>query len=534
MANHVTPGTVYLVGAGPGDPGLVTVRGAEILGACDAVVYDRLAPAELLALAPPHAERFDVGKRPRHLQGAPREGGDSSGDSRAEQEEINELLVSQARLGRVVVRLKGGDPFVFGRGGEEAYALAMAGIPFEVVPGVSAAVAVPAYAGIPVTNRGLSESVTVVTGHGEDGGPGVDWERLGLLSGTLVVLMGVTHRAEIVKGLIAGGRDPSTPVAIVRWGTRPDQVTVRTTLERLPEVEVRPPATIVVGEVAGLNLAWYESRPLFGWKVVVTRARERASELSSILRAKGAGVVELPVIQYAPPPDGGAALERALGRLEEFGWVVFTSAQGVRALFGALAEAGGDARRLGGVRVAAIGPGTATALREKGIVADLVPETFVAESLLEAFPEPTDPAPPSGPGWSQSRFSVSSGERQWSRRVLIARAAVARDVLPEGLAAKGYQVEVVPAYSTVRPQVDPATAELAKRSQAVAFTSSSTVEGFVELLGRDAVPPVVACIGPVTAATARSLGIEPAVVASEHSVPGLVDALVEVASRTRP
>jgi len=292
---------VALVGAGPGDPGLLTVRGAELLRRADVVLYDSLAETSLLALAPPAAERVFVGKRP----GAP-----------MPQDEIDALLVAHARAGRRVVRLKGGDPFVFGRGGEEAAALAAAGIPFEVVPGVTAAVAVPAYAGIPVTHRGLATSFTVVTGHSRHAvDTETNWEALAAAGGTIVVLMGVAHRAELARRLQAGGLAPATPVAAVQWGTRPSQRTVRTTLAGLGDAALEPPATIVIGPVAALDLAWYEARPLFGRQVVVTRAREQAAEAVDALRDLGADVVELPVIAIADPADGGSALREAVARL---------------------------------------------------------------------------------------------------------------------------------------------------------------------------------------------------------------------------
>ncbi len=484
--------TVYLVGAGPGDPGLLTVRGAELLARADVVVHDRLAEASLLELAPATAERIDVGKRP----GLP-----------VAQQYVNELLVEKARAGLEVVRLKGGDPFVFGRGGEEALALLDAGVAFEVVPGVTSAVAVPAYAGVPLTHRGLSTSFTVVTGHGrrgegdvEDGGPG--WEALAAAGGTIVVLMGVSQRGEYAARLQAGGLPGTTPVVCVHWGTRPQQHTVRTTLAELARVDLEPPATIVIGQVAGLNLSWFERRPLFGRRVVVARPREQAPALVPALRVRGAEALEVPVIAIAEPHDGGAALRAAVGELSTYDWVVFTSANAVERLVALVP----DARSFGAARIAAIGTGTAAALTGARLVPDLVPERFVAESLLEAFP------PPAAPG----------------ARVLLPRAAVARDVLPDGLRAAGYEVDVVEAYRTERGQPPPAALAAAGAADAIAFTSSSTVTGYLEVAGREAVPPVVACIGPVTAATAREHGLEVSAVADPHTVEGLVDALERV------
>lgn len=476
--------TVYLVGAGPGDPGLLTVRGAEVLRRAEVVVHDRLSAAELLALAPEEAERIDVGKAP--------------GRARYTQEEISALLVERGRAGQVVVRLKGGDPTVFARGGEEALALREAGVPFEIVPGVTSAIAVPAYAGIPVTQRFSSTSFTVVTGHedpsiGEEGS--VDWDAVARVGGTIIVLMGVGRVRRICDRLIEAGRAPDTPAAAVIWGTRPEQRTVRATLATLPDQDLAPPATIVIGAVAGFDLSWFESRPLFGKTVVVTRARAQASALIARLRELGADTVEVPAIRIDEPDDGGEALRTAVAALDTYDWVVVTSPNGARRL---LAECR-DARAFGRARVAAIGPGTAGALAEGNVVPDLVPDRFVAEGLLEVFP--------GGPG-----------------RVLVPRAAEARDVLPEGLRAKGWDVEVVPAYRTVqgRPPAD----DLARAAAAdiVTFTSSSTVRNFLAVC--DTVPPVVACIGPVTAQTAREHGLVVDVEAEVHTLDGLLDALV--------
>ena len=477
--------TVYLVGAGPGDPGLLTVRGAEVLARADVVLHDRLAEASLLDLAPAGAERVDVGKRP----GGP-----------VDQEAINALLVERGAAGLEVVRLKGGDPFVFGRGGEEAQALLKAGVAFEVVPGVSAAVAAPAYAGVPLTHRGLSTSFTVLTGHREHGSDRpTDWEALGRAGGTIVVLMGVAHRADFVPRLMAGGLAPDTPVLAVRWGTRPEQRSVHTTLERLPDADLEPPVTIVIGRVAGLDLAWFECLPLFGRRVVVTRARHQAGELSRRLRTAGAGVVELATIAVVDPADGGAAMGEAAGRAATHDWVVFTSANAVERFLARLR----DARGFGSAHIAAIGPGTAAALAARGLLADLLPASFVAESLLEAFPAPA-------PGAS----------------VLLPQAADARDVLADGLRARGWRVEVVEAYRTeaVTPPAD-VLAEAAT-ADAVAFTSASSVDGYVAAAGTAAVPAVVACIGPVTAAAATKAGLAVTTTAAESTLDGLVAALV--------
>ncbi|HMC39059.1 MAG TPA: uroporphyrinogen-III C-methyltransferase [Acidimicrobiales bacterium] len=487
--------TVYLVGAGPGDPGLITVRGAELLGRADVVVHDRLADSRLLTLAPAGCQLVDVGKAP----GGP-----------VDQEHINQLLIHEGGRGRTVVRLKGGDPFVFGRGGEEAAALEEAGVAFEVVPGITSAIAVPAYAGIPVTHRGLSTSFTVVTGHSRHAvDRETNWEALAAAGGTIVVLMGVAHRGEIAARLIAGGLDPATPVAAVHWGTRPEQVTTRVRLDALGDTPLEPPVTLVVGAVAGLDLAWYESRPLFGRRVVVTRARESASKLARLLGEMGARVVEVPTIRFEPPADGGAALDRAARSLadSEFEWVVFTSAQAVDALMSRVA----DSRILAGTRVAAVGPATAAALARYHLVADLVPATGRQEAagLVEAFPDP------GGTG-----------------AVMFPRAAEGRDTLVAGLTAAGWTVELVEAYRTVPAEPAPDAKSDIDEADAVCFSSSSTVTGFLTAFGRAALPPVVVCIGPVTAETARSAGIDVTAVADEATVEGLA-AAAAVALRTR-
>jgi len=478
--------TVYLVGAGPGDPGLLTVRGAELLGRANVVVHDRLAEASLLDLAPPAAVRIDVGKSP----GGP-----------IDQDRLNQLLIEHGTAGGVVVRLKGGDPFVFGRGGEEAMALIEAGIPFEVVPGITSAIAAPAYAGIPVTHRGLSTSFTVVTGHSRHSVDSeIDWTSLAQAGDTIIVLMGVSHRAEIARRLVEAGRPSTTPVACIRWGTRADQHTIRTTLAELGEVPVEAPVAIVIGEVAGLDLGWFERRPLFAKTVVVTRSREQSPGLVAALAAQGAQVVEVPTIAVAPTPDGGTALFAAVARLlgTGSGWIVLTSTNAVDILFATLK----DARDLGGISVAAVGRTTADALRRRGIRPDLVPPTASAEALLAAFP----PAPRRG------------------GRVLLPQADRARPALAHGLAARHWDVEVVKAYRTVNVAVPPGLLERALAADAICFTSGSTVESWVAAAG-PATPPIVASIGPVTTAAAAHCGVTVTAEAEEASIEGLVAAL---------
>lgn len=481
--------TVYLVGAGPGDPGLLTRRGAELLARADVVVHDRLSAEELLDLAPATAERIDVGKAPKH--------------HRMTQDQITALLVARGLAGQEVVRLKGGDPFVFARGSEEAHALAEAGVAYEVVPGITSALAVPAYAGIPVTQRFSSTSFTVVTGH-EDPASGdgtVDWDAVARTGGTLVILMGVGRWPGIAERLLAAGRSPDTPAAAVRWGSRPNQETTRATLATLADQPLAAPSVIVVGSVAAEELSWFEGRPLFGRSVVVTRARTQASELVERLRALGAEVVEAPTIEVVQPSDGGRALRAAIAAVAGFDWLVLTSPNGVRRTFAEVP----DARALGGVRVAAVGTGTSAALAAHRIVADLVPDRFVAEGLLEAFP-----APPAGGG-----------------RVLLAQAEAARPVLAEGLAAAGWEVVVAHAYRTAAVVPDERTRARIAAADAVTFTSSSTVTNLVEAVGAAGIPPLVASIGPITSATAREAGLTVGVEAAAHTIDGLVAALLE-------
>jgi uroporphyrinogen III methyltransferase/synthase len=482
--------TVYLVGAGPGDPGLLTVRAAEVLAGADVVVHDRLAEPSLLGLAPAGARKIDVGKMP----GGP-----------IRQDEINDMLITEGRSGRSVVRLKGGDPFVFGRGGEEALALQAAGVPFEVVPGITSAIAVPAYAGVPVTHRGLSTSFTVVTGHSRHAvDRETDWEALARAAATIVVLMGVAHRDLIAGRLLAGGLAPDTPVLAVHWGTRPEQRSVRVRLDQLATTPMEPPVTLVIGAVAGVDVGWYERRPLFGRTVLVTRASAQASGLAARLRQLGARPIEVPTIGVRPPADEGAALRRAAAELAGGGydWVAFASANAVEALLGCLP----DARSFGPALIAAVGPGTAAALRAWRLVADLVPDRSVAEGLLEAFPDPPRPG----------------------ARLLLPRAAEGRDVLADGLASAGWDVDAVEAYRTVLLPISGPDREAAAGADAICFTSGSTVRGFVAAAGAQLVPAQVVCIGPTTAAAAVAAGLRVAAVAEPHTIDGLIEALVRL------
>ena len=500
---------IYLVGSGPGDPGLFTIKGVRCMEEADAVVYDRLAPEALLKHAKPEAESIYVGKRP--------------GNPTMSQGEINDLLVELGRAGKTVVRLKGGDPYIFGRGGEEALALIEAGLPFEVVPGVTSGVAAPAYAGIPVTHRNVSTSVVFVTGHEDPtkGRSDVDWARIAKGADTLVLYMGVGRLKEISTELVAAGRSPETPVACVRWGTIPEQRTVTGTLEdiaaRVAQADLKPPAITVVGDVVALReagLDWYERRPLFGRCVVVTRARAQAGELSVELERLGAEVYEFPTIQIQAPEDFGP-LDAAIRDLDSFGWIVFTSVNGVEAFLERLWHHGLDLRAVPRrAKVAAIGPATAQRIEEVGLRVDVVPEEYRAEALIEVLE--TD--------------SIAG------KRVLIPRAKVAREILPDKLREAGAEVVVPPAYESA-PSSEGKN-ELARRLGAgevdcVTFTASSTVENFVGAFGPGEAVGLLAetrvvCIGPITAETARGHGLRVDTEAEEYTIPGLVEAVEDL------
>jgi uroporphyrinogen III methyltransferase / synthase len=484
----VTPGTVYLVGAGPGDPGLLTVRAAELIARADVILHDRLIPAGALDGARPDAELVFVGKQ--------------GGGEQVPQSETNRLLIERARAGKDVVRLKGGDPFVFGRGGEEALLCVEAGVPFEVVPGVTAGVAAPAYAGIPVTHRDLASGVAFVTGHEDPGKPDsmLDWPALAAFPGTLVFYMGVRALPRIAQQLVAGGRPAGEPVAVVERGTLPGQRTVLATLgdvaERAAAERIRAPAITLVGPVAALReqLAWLERRPLHGRTVAVTRARPQASALAARLRELGAEVIEAPAIRIRP-------LEAELPDLAAFDLVCLTSPNGVRALFERLAAGGRDARALAGATVAAIGPGTARALDEHGIRADLVPERAVAEGLADAL----------------------AGTPV--HRALVVRGREGRDVLPDALRDRGAAVDVLALYETVAEPLDADTAAAAAAADYVTFTSASTVRSFLAAAG-SLDGPRIASIGPATSAALREAGLEPRIEADPHTPDGLVAALL--------
>ena len=498
-------GMVYLVGAGPGDYRLISMKAVDCLKMADVVVYDRLADDRILRWAPEDAEYIYVGK--------------ASSNHTMKQEDINQLLVDKAKEGKCVVRLKGGDPFVFGRGGEEGLLLRENNLPFEIVPGITSAISVPAYAGIPVTHRAVATSFAVVTGHEDPtkGKSNMRWEHLATGVDTLVFLMGVANLPHITSKLIENGRSADTPAAVIRWGTKPEQRTLITTVgkaaEDVAKNGIKPPAIFIVGEVVKLreSLQWFDNlsqRPLFGKRILVTRARSQASKLTAKLENLGAEVMETPAIALADPADNYAALDKAIDHVADYHWLIFTSANGVGRFFARLFKAGKDARALGYAKIAAIGSATAEKLKQYGLVADVIPQEYRAEGVVEAM----------------------KGKLPPHAKILIPRAEEAREVLPDTLREMGAEVEVAPAYRTVCGQVDgeALAAELKEgRIDMVTFTSSSTVKNLVNIIGSAEVLNGVktACIGPVTADTAKSLGIEPDIIAKEYTIDGLVEAI---------
>ena len=484
-------GKVYLTGAGPGDPELITLKARRVLESADVVLYDHLANPQILSYVPHSAEQIYVGKK--------------KSDHAYSQEAISELLVDRGRRGLNVVRLKGGDPFIFGRGGEEAEALANAGIPYEVIPGVTSPLGIAAYTGVPLTHRDHTSVVTFVTGHDV---LKIDWSKVGV-SETLVVFMGLSHFDEIAERILSGGRPGSTPAMAVRWGTRPDQETITGTLETLPglihERGLKPPATIVIGDVVSLRpqLSWFEKLPLFGQRIVVTRAREQADALSVPLRQAGAEVIELPTIEIQPASDYGA-LDAAIGRLREYDWLIFTSVNGVRYFLDRLDLSAMDLRAIR-AKLCAIGPATREALERFHLKVDVMAEDYVAEGVLEA---------------------LRSHELRGAK-ILIARAAVARDVLPDELRARGAIVDVVEAYRTAAPADLAARANFAlEHADWITFTSSSTASNLLAACDSSLLAKIrIASIGPVTSATLANANLQVAAEAHPHTVPALVEAI---------
>jgi uroporphyrinogen III methyltransferase / synthase len=505
MSESTKTGTVYLVGAGPGDPGLITVKGRDCIKAADTLIYDYLAAEAFLADARPEAEKIYVGKK--------------GGDHTLPQDEINRLLVTKAREGKRVVRLKGGDPFVFGRGGEEVEELLAAGVAFEVVPGVTSAVAAPAYAGIPLTHRKFTSTVAFVTGHEDPtkAGSSIDWAALAGGIGTLVFFMGVKNLPHICKQLVLHGRSGDTKIALVRWGTTPRQQTVTGTLddivERVRAARLKAPAIIVVGGVVGLReqMQWFEQRPLFGKRIIVTRARQQASVLVERLSALGAVCLQYPTIRIEPPASWDE-LDDAIDRLDRYQWLVFTSVNGVDPFFQRLYKRGGDARTLAHLKTAVIGPATAERLASYGLHSDIVPATYRAEAVVAAFAE----------------------QDLGGKKILLPRAKEARPVLPVELTRMGARVDEIAVYETVMDE-ESVQRVLEALTQGgvdlVTFTSSSTVTNFHHMLPEDQRETLMkgvqtAAIGPITAETARQLGFRIDIEAQTYTIDGLVDAIL--------
>jgi uroporphyrinogen III methyltransferase / synthase len=490
---------VYLVGAGPGDPGLITLKGRQALERADCVLHDYLANERLLDYAPAHAERIYVGKkRAKHEMTQP---------------EISALLVERARRGWTVVRLKGGDPFIFARGGEEIEALADAGIPFEIVPGVTTPLGLAAYTGVPLTHRDHSSVVTFVTGH--EVAP-IDWSKTGT-SGTVVLFMGMVNFPAIAGEMIAHGRPPETPAMAVRWATRPDQQTLVATLATLPaliaERGMRPPATIVIGEVVALRdrFNWFEKLPLFGRRIVITRDRGQAAELGAPLCELGAETLLLPAIEIRPAEDP-EPLDRAIARLRTYDWLIFTSVNGVRHFTQRLDASARDLRALSSLKICAIGPATRAAVEALHLKVDLMPEEYIAESLVAAFTE----------------------ENLNGRRILLPRAAVARDVVPVELTRRGASVDVVEAYRTVAPAglAEHAAEVFERKPDWITFGSSSAVKNLVKAAGPAPLRNVrIACIGPVTSRTVRECGLEVDAEANPYTMQGLIAAILKSAPK---
>ena len=497
---------VYLVGAGPGDPGLITVKGQECIQIADVIIYDYLASPALLRHAPPDTEMIYVGKK--------------GGDHTLSQDGINALIVEKAKAGLTVCRLKGGDPFIFGRGGEEAEVLAAKGIPFEVVPGVTSAIAAAAYAGIPLTHRKLTATLAFVTGHEDPHKEesSIDWESLARGIGTLVFFMGVKNLPDITQRLIANGKSPDTPVALIRWGTTPGQQTVTGTLdnitERVKKAGLKSPAIIVVGEVVDLRktLKWFETRPLLGKRIVVTRAREQASDLVRQLSDLGAECLEYPTIRIVPAQDL-KPMDEAIRNLSAYDWIVFTSVNGVKFFFDRLLETGKDVRALNHIHTAAIGPATAERLFKFGLKSDIIPKNYRAESVVAAF----------------------SKEELEGKKILLPRAGEARPVLPVELRKMGAQVDEVIAYLTekVQDNADLLVEQLEEKTiDLITFTSSSTVNNFKNLLPPDQFTQLIdgtriASIGPITTDTATESGFKVDITAESYTIPGLCEAILK-------
>ncbi len=498
-------GRVYLIGAGPGDPGLLTLKAKQCIEKADVIVYDYLASSSLLKYADKNAEIIYVGKK--------------GGDHTMAQDKINSLLAEKGAQGLVVARLKGGDPFIFGRGGEEAEVLIDNDIPFEIIPGVTSAIAAPAYAGIPLTHRKHASSVCLITGH-EDPTKhetNIKWNALAKNNNTLVFLMGVKNLPNITKNLVENGKSPDTPIALVRWGTTASQETITGSLanivDKVNKAGLKPPAVIVVGSVVSLRekMKWFENAPLFGKRIIVTRARAQASDLVSMLNDMGAECIEAPVIKIVSPSDN-SDLANAVENINNFNWIIFTSVNGVKFFFKTLFDAKKDVRALGNIKCACIGPATAKKLKEYGIICDIIPKTYKAESVVEAF----------------SKIEIKN------KKILLPRAKKARTILPEELKKMGADVLEVCAYETIpdMSNMDQLSELSEKKSiDVITFTSSSTVKNFKKLIPENKFKNIVedaciACIGPITAETASKNGIKPDIIASDYTIPGLVSSII--------
>lgn len=500
-------GTVYLVGAGPGDPGLITVRAVECLQRADVVIYDFLATPALLGHVGEHAETIYVGKK--------------SGNHTFPQDEIIELIIEKAQQGLNVTRLKGGDPFVFGRGGEECLALAEEGIPFEIVPGITAGIAAPCYAGIPVTHRTLASSVAFITGHKHvtSSESDINWKHLANGVDTLVFYMGVHNLPIITSKLISHGRSPETPVALIRWGTKPSQKTVTGTLSSISDLaqknNITPPAVIVVGEVVKLsdNIAWFKKRPLYGRRIINTRSRHQASMLTQSLTELGAEVIEFPTIDIKFTTDG-KDLQEAIDRIHNYDWLIFTSVNSVQAFLKSLLKKYSDIRILGNIKIAGIGAGSSKAITSYHITPDIIAKNSVAEGLIA---------------------ELESADLWKNKQVLIPRADKARDILPETLTSWGAKIDIITVYKTVRPtdiNRHVLSDIMENRYDLVTFTSSSTFKNFRDLLKEEKLEKIIAdikavSIGPITSDSMINSGVKPLVEAKEHNIPGLVNAIKE-------
>ena len=499
-------GIVYLIGAGPGDPGLFTIKGKKVLETADVVIYDRLIGQDILDYAPQDAEFIYVGK--------------ASSNHALPQDEINKLLVQKAREGKIVARLKGGDPFVFGRGGEEAQFVHQHGLRFEIVPGITSAVAVPAYAGIPVTHRDATSSFAVITGHEKPGKAvsSIQWDKIATGIGTLVFLMGVENLEFIVSNLLEAGRSPDTPVALIRRGTLPDQAVISGTLadivEKVRQANFKPPAIIVVGETVGLRqeLKWRENGPLWGAKIVVTRARAQASGLLELIRDEGGEAIEFPSIEIVKE-DNLTALYKALAELNDYAWIIFTSANAVEIFFKELRLREIDIRQLRGIRICAIGPATAAQLTRRGLLVDLMPTEYRAEGII-----------------AELKNLIKPGER-----ILLPRARGAREVLPESMRQLGAVVDEVIIYQAApTSHVNPSRLQNIRDGEVdyITFTSSSTVKNFVNIIGSENIKDFnakvkVACIGPITARTAQENGFTVDIMPTQYTIEALLDSIVQ-------